>query len=66
MIRLASANPLANHRAFSTNVNDYPDGMSMYEKESVAAEAVLTAQRKAKKKPSRKTPRSRVDNGKRR
>jgi hypothetical protein len=38
------------NKAFSTNVKDYPAGMSLWEKESLAAEAVLAAQRKAKKK----------------
>jgi hypothetical protein len=41
-------------KAFSTNVNDYPSGMSLWEKESLAAEAVLAAERKAKKKSSKK------------
>jgi hypothetical protein len=41
-------------RAFSTDVKDYPEGMSLYEKESLAAEAVLAARRKAKKKTARK------------
>jgi hypothetical protein len=36
-------------KAFSTNVLDYPINMSLWEKESLAAEAVVTAERKAKK-----------------
>jgi hypothetical protein len=36
-------------KAFSTNPRDYPIKMSMWEKESLAAEAVLAAERKAKK-----------------
>ena len=42
-------------RAFSTNVEDYPENMSLYEKESLAAEAVL-ARRNAKKKLAKKKP----------
>jgi hypothetical protein len=37
-------------RAFSPNVRDYPSSMSQYERESLAAEAILNA----KKKPSKK------------
>jgi hypothetical protein len=33
----------------STNVLDYPEGMSQYEKESLAAEATLRSERKKKK-----------------
>jgi hypothetical protein len=36
-------------KALSTNPRDYPSNMSLWEKESLAAEAVLTAERKAKK-----------------
>jgi hypothetical protein len=36
-------------KEFSTNARDYPSNMSLWEKESLAAEAVLTAERKAKK-----------------
>jgi len=36
-------------KAFSTDVRDYPSNMSLWEKESLAAEAVLAAERKAKK-----------------
>jgi hypothetical protein len=37
-------------RAFSPNVRDYPSSMSQYERESLAAEAILNV----KKKPSKK------------
>ena len=47
-------------RAFSTHVEDYPENMSLYEKESLAAEAVLARrnarEKLAKKKPSTKPP----------
>jgi hypothetical protein len=38
----------------SPNILDYPDSMSLYERESLAAEAKLAAERKIKKrqKPS--------------
>jgi hypothetical protein len=36
-------------KAFSNNPRDYPRNMSLWEKESLAAEAVLTAERKANK-----------------
>jgi len=35
----------------STNVLDYPESMSMYERESLAAEARLAAEREIKKRP---------------
>ena len=35
----------------STNILDYPNSMSQYEKESLAAEAKLAAERKTKKRP---------------
>jgi hypothetical protein len=35
----------------STNILDYPSMMSMYEKESLVAEAKLAAERNAKKQP---------------
>jgi hypothetical protein len=35
----------------SPNVLDYPEGMSMYERESLAAEARLAAERKKAKRP---------------
>ena len=35
----------------STNIRDYPDGMSQYEKESLVAEAILAAERKIRKRP---------------
>jgi hypothetical protein len=40
-------------KAFSTNFKDYPVNMSLWEKESLAAEAVLAAERIAKKKTAR-------------
>jgi hypothetical protein len=40
-------------KAYSPNVLDYPSNMSMWEKESLAAEAYLAAERKARK-PSKK------------
>jgi len=42
-------------KAFSAYLKDYPDGMSLWEKESLAAEAFLAAERKARK-PSKKKP----------
>ncbi|HWO40079.1 MAG TPA: hypothetical protein VNO32_65790 [Candidatus Acidoferrum sp.] len=42
-------------KAYSSNVLDYPSNMSMWERESLAAEAKLAAERKSKKKPSTKT-----------
>jgi hypothetical protein len=39
-------------KAHSPNVLDYPSNMSMWERESLAAEAKLAAERKSKKKPS--------------
>jgi hypothetical protein len=36
-------------KAFSTNVLDYPINMSLWEKESLAAEAALAAERKRRK-----------------
>jgi len=49
-------------KAHSPNVLDYPSNMSMWERESLAAEAKLAAERKSKKKPSTKnlnfTPKS--------
>ena len=38
-------------KAYSTNVLDYSSTMSMWEKESLAAEAKLGSERKSKKKP---------------
>jgi len=35
----------------SRNILDYPDSMSLYERESLAAEARLAAERKIKKRP---------------
>jgi hypothetical protein len=37
----------------STNILDYPCMMSMYEKESLAAEAKLKAEREKRKPPNR-------------
>jgi hypothetical protein len=54
-------------KASSTKVNDYPENMSLYEKESLAAEATLAAQRKAEQnKQLRKNSASKTSNGKRR
>jgi hypothetical protein len=36
-------------KAFSTNVRDYPSNMSLWERESLAAEAVLASERRANK-----------------
>jgi hypothetical protein len=41
--------PKTRPKAHSTNILDYPNGMPMYEKESLAAEAKLKAERKKKK-----------------
>jgi hypothetical protein len=41
-------------KAYSPNVLDYPTNMSMWERESLAAEAKLAAERKSKKKLSTK------------
>jgi hypothetical protein len=35
----------------STNILDYPNSMSAYERESLAAEAKLAAERKIRKRP---------------
>jgi hypothetical protein len=35
----------------SPNILDYPDSMSLYERESLAAEAKLAADRKIRKRP---------------
>jgi hypothetical protein len=35
----------------SANILDYPDSLSLYERESLAAEAKLAAERKIKKRP---------------
>jgi len=35
-------------KPFSTNVRDYPSHVSLWEKDSLAAEAVLAAERKVK------------------
>jgi hypothetical protein len=37
-------------KAHSPNVSDYPSNMSMWERESLAAEAKLESERKSKKK----------------
>jgi hypothetical protein len=41
----------AGHAPSSRNILDYPDSMSLYERESLAAEAKLAAERKIKKGP---------------
>ena len=41
-------------KAYSPNVLDYPSNMSLWERESLAAEAKLAAEKKSKKKPSTK------------
>jgi hypothetical protein len=38
-------------KAYSPNVLDYPSNLSMWERESLAAEAKLASERKSKKKP---------------
>jgi hypothetical protein len=44
-------------RAFDTSVRDYPESMSLYERDSLAAEAVLAARRNAKKSSNKKSKR---------
>jgi len=41
-------------KAFSTNPRDYPSNMSLWERESLAAEAILSTVSKAKKAFSKK------------
>jgi hypothetical protein len=41
-------------KAYSPNVLDYPSNMSMWERESLAAEAKLAAETKSKTTPSTK------------
>jgi hypothetical protein len=41
-------------KAYSPNVLDYPSNMSSWERESLAAEAKLAAEKKSKKQPPRK------------
>lgn len=41
-------------KAYSPNVLDYPSNMSSWERESLAAEAKLAAEKKSKRRPSRK------------
>jgi hypothetical protein len=41
-------------KAYSPNFLDYPSNMSLWERESLAAEATLAAERKSKKKTSTK------------
>jgi hypothetical protein len=41
-------------KAYSTNVLDYPSVMSLWERESLAAEAKLAAESKSTKKPHKK------------
>ena len=45
-------------KAYSPNVLDYPGNMSMWEKESLAAEACLAAERKARKPSKKKVARA--------
>jgi hypothetical protein len=45
-------------KAYSPNVLDYPGNMSMWEKESLAAEAYLAAERKARKPSKKKAARA--------
>jgi hypothetical protein len=46
----------AKMKAHSTDVRDYPAGMSLYERESLAAEAVLALKNKGKR-PTKRKPR---------
>jgi len=41
----------ARTKLLSSNILDYPDAMSMYEKESLAAEATLAAETEIKNRP---------------
>ncbi len=41
-------------KAHSTDILDYPSNLSMYEKDSLASEAKLTAEREKKKPKARK------------
>jgi hypothetical protein len=50
-------------KAHSPNVSDYPSNMSMWERESLAAEAKLASERKSKKKLSTKKPISKLQIG---
>jgi len=43
-------------KPYSTNVRDYPSLLSGFEKESLAAEAQLAADRKAKRRPTPMKP----------
>ena len=43
-------------KAYSPNVLDYPRNMSLWERESLAAEAKLGSERKSKKKPAARKP----------
>jgi len=45
-------------KAYSPNVLDYPGNMSMWEKESLAAEAYLAAERKGRKPSKTKATRT--------
>jgi hypothetical protein len=47
---------------YSTNVLDYPCTMSMYEKESLAAEAKLKAEREKQNGKNRSRPKRTVQN----
>jgi hypothetical protein len=46
-------------KAYSTNILDYPSNMSMWEKESLAAEAKLASERKTKKNKEKALPHDR-------
>jgi hypothetical protein len=41
--------------AYSTSIRDYPDSMPLYERESLAAEAVLAAKRRQKRRLRKKS-----------
>ena len=46
--------PQTRTKAYSTNILDYHSNLSMYEKDSLASEAKLTAEREKKKPKARK------------
>jgi hypothetical protein len=48
---LAKRKKIRKARAYSPNVLDYPSSMSLYERESLAAEAKLIAKKATKRKP---------------
>jgi hypothetical protein len=49
----------ATTKAYWTSILDYPASMSMYERESLAAEAKLKAEQEKKKKKSPKSSKTR-------